>query len=38
LLALGTGFLLWKYKTLKEPMIVIGAALIGLAVYPLMHH
>lgn len=38
LLALGTGFLLWKYKTLKEPMIVIGAALIGMAVYPLMHH
>lgn len=38
LLALVTGFLLWKYKTLKEPVIVIAAALIGLVVYPLMHH
>ena len=37
LLALVTGFLLWKFKTLKEPIIVIAAALIGLAVYPLMH-
>ena len=38
LLALMTGFILWKFKTLKEPLIVIAAALIGLAVYPLMHH
>lgn len=38
LLALGTGLLLWKYKTLKEPVIVIGAALIGLVVYPLLQH
>jgi chromate transporter len=38
LLALMTGFILWKFKTLKEPIIVIAAALIGLAVYPLMHH
>lgn len=38
LLAIGTGFLLWKFKTLKEPVIVIGAALIGLAIYPLLHH
>lgn len=37
LLALMTGFLLWKFKTLKEPIIVIAAALIGLTVYPLMH-
>lgn len=37
LLAIGTGFLLWRYKGLKEPVIVIAAALIGLAVYPLMH-
>ena len=37
LLALVTGFLLWKFKTLKEPIIVIAAALIGLTVYPLMH-
>lgn len=37
LLALGTGFLLWKFKTLKEPVIVVSAALIGLVVYPLLH-
>lgn len=38
LLALGTGILLWNFKKLKEPVIVIGAALIGLAIYPLLHH
>ncbi|PTQ89632.1 chromate transporter [Agitococcus lubricus] len=37
LLAIGTGVLLWKIKSIKEPIIVIGAALIGLIVYPLMH-
>ncbi|PUA19511.1 chromate transporter [Glaciimonas sp. PCH181] len=36
LLALGTAALLWKFKKLPEPVIVIGAALIGLAVYPLL--
>lgn len=37
LLAVGTGYLLWKFKALKEPVVVIAAAIIGLAVYPLMH-
>lgn len=38
LLALATTMLLWKFKKLPEPVIVIGAALIGIAIYPLMHH
>lgn len=38
LLALGTVVLLWKFKKLQEPVIVIGAALIGLAIYPLLNH
>jgi chromate transporter len=37
LLALGTVALLLKFKKLPEPVIVAGAALIGLAAYPLMH-
>lgn len=38
LLALVTVALLLKFKKLPEPMIVGGAALIGLAAYPLLHH
>lgn len=38
LLAIGTTALLWKFKKLQEPVIVIAAAAIGLALYPLMHH
>ncbi|MCF1442039.1 chromate transporter [Ralstonia nicotianae] len=38
LLAVVTVALLLKFKKLTEPMIVVGAALIGLAVYPLLHH
>ena len=38
LLALATVVLLVKFKKLPEPVIVAGAALIGLAVYPLLHH
>lgn len=38
LLALATAALLWKFKKLPEPVIVIGAALIGIVVYPLLHH
>lgn len=38
LLALVTVALLLKFKKLTEPVIVAGAALIGLAVYPLLHH
>ena len=36
-LALVTAVLLWKYKKLQEPVVVVGAALIGLAVYPILH-
>lgn len=35
-LALGTTALLWKFKV-PEPLVVLGAALIGLALYPLTH-
>ncbi|GAB3627634.1 Chromate transport protein [Pandoraea terrae] len=38
LLAAVTAALLWKVKKLPEPIIVLGAALVGLVVYPLMHH
>lgn len=36
LLALGTAALLWKFKSVKEPVLVLGAALLGLVLYPLM--
>jgi chromate transporter len=36
-MALVTVALLWNFKKLQEPVIVIGAALIGLAIYPLLH-
>jgi len=38
LLALGATALLWKFKKIPEPVLVIGAALIGLTVYPLVGH
>lgn len=38
LLAVGATTLLWKFKKIPEPVLVIGAALIGLAVYPLVSH
>ena len=37
LLALVTAALLWRFKKLQEPVIVLGAALIGVALYPLLH-
>ncbi|GAB7521320.1 chromate transporter [Paraburkholderia sp. 2C] len=37
LLALATVLLLWRFRKLQEPVIVVAAALIGLAVYPLVH-
>jgi chromate transporter len=37
LLAVVTVSLLWKFKKLQEPIIVAGAAIIGLIVYPLLH-
>ena len=36
-LALVTVLLLWRFKKLQEPVIVIAAALFGLVVYPLIH-
>lgn len=38
LLGVGATALLWKFKKIPEPVLVIGAALIGLAVYPLVSH
>lgn len=38
LLALVTVALLWKFKKIQEPFVVLGAALIGLVLYPLVHH
>ncbi len=35
-LALATVVLLWRFKKLQEPVIVAGAAVIGLIAYPLM--
>lgn len=37
LLAVATVALLWKLKKVPEPVLVVGAALIGLMVYPLVH-
>ena len=37
LIALMTIALLWRFKKLQEPVIVAGAAAIGLIVYPLLH-
>ena len=37
LIALMTIALLWRFKNLQEPVIVAGAAAIGLIVYPLLH-
>lgn len=37
MLAIAAVLLLLRFKKLSEPMIVAGAALIGLAVYPLVH-
>ena len=36
-LALVTVVLLWRFRKLQEPVIVVAAALFGLAVYPLIH-
>ncbi|WP_244258744.1 chromate transporter [Cupriavidus gilardii] len=38
LVALITVVLLLKFKKLTEPVIVAGAAVIGLVAYPLLHH
>src|SRR5437763_1766433 len=38
LLALVTLLLLWRWKKIPEPLIVLGAAVIGLLVYSALHH
>lgn len=38
LLAVVTTALLWKTKKVPEPVIVAAAVLVGLVIYPLMHH
>ncbi|TFZ08329.1 chromate transporter [Ramlibacter humi] len=35
-LAAATALVLWRFKKVQEPVVVLAAALIGLAVYPLM--
>jgi chromate transporter len=35
-LAIVTAGLLWRFKKLPEPLIVLAAAVIGLVVHPLM--
>jgi chromate transporter len=37
-LAVVTAVVLWRFKKVQEPVIVLAAALIGLAVFPLVHH
>lgn len=37
LMALLTIAVLWKFKKLQEPVVVVSAALIGLVLYPLTH-
>jgi len=36
-MALATIAILWKYKKLQEPVVVLTAALLGLVLYPLTH-
>ena len=36
--AIATAALLWRFKTLPEPVLVVAAALIGLLVHPLVAH
>ncbi len=38
LLALTTLGLLWRFKKLPEPLVILAAALIGLVLYPLIRH
>ena len=37
-LFLATAAVLWRFKKLPEPVVVLAAALIGLVVYPLVAH
>ena len=37
LLAMAATALLWKFKKIQEPVLVMAAAALGLAIYPLVH-
>ncbi|VTU12852.1 Chromate transport protein [Variovorax sp. SRS16] len=37
-LAIGTAALLWRFKKIPEPLVVVAAALLGLLLYPLAKH
>ena len=37
-LAVGTALLLWRFRKLTEPVIVVASAAIGLVAFPLLHH
>jgi chromate transporter len=37
LIAIAVVALLWKFKKLQEPLVVAGAAALGLAIYPFLH-
>jgi chromate transporter len=37
-LAVATALVLWRFKKVQEPLIVLAAALVGLVVHPLIAH
>lgn len=37
LIAVAAVALLWRFKTLQEPVVVAGAAILGIIIYPLLH-
>jgi chromate transporter len=37
-LAIGTAGVLWRFKKVTEPVVVVAAAVISLVAYPLLHH
>lgn len=37
LLAIVATALLWRFKKIQEPVLILGAATLGMAIYPLMH-
>ena len=38
MIAVATVLVLWRFRKLQEPVVIAVAALVGLIVYPLMHH
>lgn len=36
-IALATAALLWKVKNVKEPLVILAAAVLGVGLYPLVH-